>query len=524
MKKNILRVLSIILTGVMLFSFVSCGKKEKQEAKTEQPDKTVEQVNYTEKAKSYRKSETVYVNLSSDGEVKTETVIDWLHTEKAKTYIDDVTDLKNIVNVKGETEPIKIGKGSYRWNMDTTDLYYRGTTKKDLPVHFNITYYLDGKQMSAEKIAGKSGQVKMVITVTNTMKKEVKIKDNRITVYTPFVVAGGMILQEDNFSNISVENGRTIGDGTKEIVILAGVPGLKESLNLTDEMLKELGDFSFSDTYTITAETKKFEISNCIFTAIPLSSVLSEAEYTLPNTVSDIKTTLNDVQGIINKFNALNIDEITDILFSGNIDIKEIISALNDATKLYNENKALIELGEKYLTPENIKVIDNFVKDAKKLDIDEITELLSNPILQKIFKELPALSEDMKNISPLLKNLDKDLNKPDVKKAIDNLPKTLETLKQLKKVIEKNKSLAEKISSTFDEKTLNSLADIISSVKDIFDDDMLEKYGTIAENADELIARAEAWLKQGTEYKIFTTASDDADTSTLFIYETESVG
>ncbi len=150
----------------------------------------------------------------------------------------------------------------------------------------------------------------MVITVNNLSKKTVKVSGKDTTVYTPFIVAGGMIIPENSFSNINVENGKTIGDGTKEIALMVGAPGLKESLNLSDEMLKQLGDFNFSNTYTITADTEKFELSNMIFAVLPLSAIESGIETTLPNTVSDVKNTLNEVQAILDKFNSMNASEL----------------------------------------------------------------------------------------------------------------------------------------------------------------------------------------------------------------------
>ena len=237
MKNNIKRIISVLLCASMLTALTACSNKnEETEKDNTAPTENSQtaQVSYDTAASSYKKSETVYVNMSADGNVTSKIVTDWLHTDKAQTYIDDASDLAGISNVKSNTEPIKNKDGSYRWNMETTDLYYRGTTDKELPISFNITYYLDGKQTEPEKLAGKKGQVKMVITVNNLSKKTVKLSGKDTTVYTPFIVAGGMILPENSFSNINVENGKTIGDGTKEIALMVGAPGLKESLNLSD--------------------------------------------------------------------------------------------------------------------------------------------------------------------------------------------------------------------------------------------------------------------------------------------------
>ena len=49
--------------------------------------------------------------------------------------------------------------GSRVWDAAGNDIYYRGDLKKELPVDLSLTYMLDGKIVSADEIAGKSGHV-----------------------------------------------------------------------------------------------------------------------------------------------------------------------------------------------------------------------------------------------------------------------------------------------------------------------------------------------------------------------------
>lgn len=526
MKNNLKKIMCVLLCASMLASFSACSKKGDNgtEEETTAPNQSTEtKVSYDTAATSYKKNETVYVNLASDGQVTSKIVTDWLHTDKAQTYIDDKSDLSDIKNVKSNVEPVKNKDGSYRWNMESTDLYYRGTTKKDLPVNFNITYYLDGKQTTAEKIAGKKGQVKMVITVNNESKKTVKIDGKDATIYTPFIVAGGMIIPEDKFSNVSVENGKTIGDGTKEIALMVGAPGLKESLNLSDDMLKQLGDFNFSNTYTITADTEKFEITNMIFAVLPLSAIEAGIENNLPNTVSDVKNTLNEVQAVLDKFNSMNATELINKLFSNTDNLTELASSVSDVTKLYNDNKALLDVLEKYMTKENIAAIDKLIKDTDNTDLEQVAKLLNNPILQKFFKELPTLSKDMEAVMPIINGLSTDMQKPEVQKALNNLPQTIETLKKLKTTLDKNQDLFNTLGTTLDDDTMASLKGIMSSLDKILSENDLEAYAKLADDADDLIARAKAWIEAGQKYDIFTTKGAASSTSVMFVYETAAI-
>ena len=526
MKNSIKKIVSVLLCASMLAALTACSeKKEKTEKDNTAPTENSQtaQVSYDTAATSYKKSETVFVNMSADGNVTSKIVTDWLHTDKAQTYIDDASDLADITNVKSSTEPIKNKDGTYRWNMETTDLYYRGTTEKELPISIGITYYLDGKKIEPEKLAGKKGQVKMVITVNNLSKKTVKVSGKDTTVYTPFIVAGGMIIPENSFSNINVENGKTIGDGTKEIALMVGAPGLKESLNLSDEMLKQLGDFNFSNTYTITADTEKFELSNMIFAVLPLSAIESGIETTLPNTVSDVKNTLNEVQAILDKFNSMNASELINKLFSNTDNLTELASSVSEVTKLYNDNKALLDVLEKYMTTENLAAIEKLIEDTDDVDLQQAAKLLNNPILQKFFKQLPALSKDMETVMPIITGLSEDMQKPEVQKALNNLPQTIETLKKLKTTIDKNQELFDALGETLDEETIASLKGIMGSLETLISENDLEAYSKLADNADELIARAKQWIEAGKEYDIFTTKGKASSSSVMFIYETAPV-
>ncbi len=526
MKNNLKKIMCVLLCASMLVSFAACSKdtdSETEESTTSADQSKTTQVSYDTAATSYKKNETVYVNLSSDGEVTSKIVTDWLHTDKAQTYIDDATDLSDIKNVKSDIEPVKNSDGSYRWNMESTDLYYRGKTDKDLPVNFKISYYLDGKETTAEKIAGQKGQVKIVVTVNNESKQTVKVNGKDTTIYTPFIVAGGMILQEDKFSNVSVENGKTIGDGTKEIALMVGAPGLKESLNLSDDVLKQLGDFNFSNTYTITADTEKFELSNMIFAVLPLSAIESSVENNLPNTVSDVKNTLNEVQAVIDKFNSMNATELINKLFSNTDNLTELASSVSDVTQLYNDNKALLDVLEKYMTKENIEAIEKLIADTDDTDLEQVAKLLNNPILQKFFTQLPTLSKDMEAVMPIITGLSTDMQKPEVQKALKNLPQTIETLKSLKTTLDKNQDLFNTLGETLDDDTIASLKGIMSSLDKIISENDLDAYSKLADDADDLIARAKAWIEVGQKYDIFTTKGKASSTSVMFVYETSAV-
>lgn len=101
--------------------------------------------------------------------------------------------------------------GALTWQADGNDIYYQGTTDKELPIDMKMTYYLDGKEISPEDLAGKSGKVTIRMDYTNKEKTE----DG---VYVPFTAVTGMMLNK-NFTNVEVTNGKVVSDGNNQVVV-----------------------------------------------------------------------------------------------------------------------------------------------------------------------------------------------------------------------------------------------------------------------------------------------------------------
>jgi len=136
---------------------------------------------------------------------------------------------------------------------------------KELPLETKITYTLDGKEISAKDLAGKSGKVSIKIEYKNKSAKEEYINGKYVTMYTPFVVAVGSIIDTDKNKNIEVRNGKVIDNGDKAIVAGIVMPGLEESLNLTGE----LADIEIPSNIEITMDSTDFEMKNIMSYASP---------------------------------------------------------------------------------------------------------------------------------------------------------------------------------------------------------------------------------------------------------------
>ena len=174
------------------------------------------------------KEETVYVLASADGTINKVIVSDWLKNPKNLDLLEDVSELDNIENVKGY-ESYKINPDNMKiWEAGGNDIYYQGTTNKALPVDVQISYKLDGKAVSAAELAGKSGKVTIRFDYKNNESQTVLIDGKKETIYVPFVMVTGMVVDDSKFTNITVSNGKVINDGDKSIVMALALPELQE--------------------------------------------------------------------------------------------------------------------------------------------------------------------------------------------------------------------------------------------------------------------------------------------------------
>lgn len=508
------------LTALSMLSLAACSGKEAENKEPETQKPEYVQQYYDTPAGEVLKTETVYVNLNSAGKVEKVNVTDWLHTDKGEVYVDDISSLENITNVKSEVLPVVDGK-KLRWHMPETDLYYSGTTDKEPPVSIDISYSLNGKEVSADDIAGKSGDVAIKIKMSNNASKQVAVSGKKHSVYLPVLVVGGMILPEGVFSAVSVKNGQSLGDGSKEIVVFTGMPGFAESLDFKDKNLGDVGGLIVSDEVTVTAKTENFSLSNMYFAVLPIASL--NLDIAMPETVDDLKNTLAALKSFQNALNKIDPDRIIYGLLSDKSKIESITGILDDALKLYNNNRNLISLISKYATPENAEAISTMLETLNDPDVKAALKLLSDPSVQALMSKLPGIVDGFNEISPVLEELQKDMERPEIQAEIAKLPETIEALSEISKVISDNSDELNALTSIMNEDGTKVLESLLESIDA---DDLKrfeDKYGGLVDNGDLLVELAEKWLSFGREYGLFTESTENMNTSLMFVYNTPAV-
>ena len=266
--------------------------------------------------------ETVYVIANADGSAKKVIVSQQYDKDDPDAAQKAKSTLTDAQNVKG-------------------DNCWQGTTDKALPVTTAITYTLDGKAISAEELAGRSGHVTIRFDYTNTQYETKSINGKSQKIYVPFAALTGTLLDSDRFTNVSVTNGKLVDDGNRTVVVGMAFPGLQENLDLDSDTLElpsyveisaDVTDFTLDTTLTI--------ISNSVF-----------------NDVEDDKldeSALNDLSGDMGKLTDAMVqlmdgsDELydgLDTLLDSSYDLSDGIGQLTSGLQKLDSNSAQLNAG-----------------------------------------------------------------------------------------------------------------------------------------------------------------------------------
>lgn len=513
------RIIALLLAAMMLLCTACSGKGDDTTTTNDGQDEYI-QPSYDTAAGSVTKTETVYVNLKANGDVSKVSVSDWLHTDKNEVYVDDMSDLENITNVKSKVTPVTDGE-KLRWNMPDTDLYYSGTTDRELPISVQLKYYLDGQEIKPEDLAGKSGEVKIDIKMINNASKDGFVNGKKHKVYLPMLVVGGMVLPEGTFSGVTVKNGQSIGDGSKEIVVFTGMPGFSESLGFSEKDLGDLGGLVIGSEASVTATVENFSLGNLYFAALPIASL--NLDIAAPETVDDLKSTLAALKTFQNALNKIDPDKLLYSMITDKDKVTTLMNTLTKTIEVYKKNQNLVKMLGKYATPENAEAIKTLLESLNDPDVQNALKILADPTVQKLFNKLPGIMEGFEAVSPLLNEMQADLAKPEVKAELDNLPETMKTLSEISDTLNANSKEINAIVALLSDDGTDMVNTLLESI-DLDDFKGLgDKYGDLVSDGDVLVALVQEWLNYGKDYGLFTKSAEGMKTSLAFILTTESI-
>lgn len=349
---------------------------------------------YTMPILAYTKDETIFSKTTSSGEAYETVVSARLKNDDEKKLLNDLSNLMDIENVNGDETFEKNGE-SIVWNADGKNIYYQGNSEEALPIDLNVTFKLDGETISKDEIIGKSGKVEIVLSYTNNAKQVVNINGKPTTLYTPFVVVAGTVINNEKNTNITVSSGKVLDQDKKTVVTGVCLPGMQESLNISKDKI------DIPDSITITMDATDFEIGSIMSFMTPKAFVDTDSK--LWDDLDEVYSKVNELQNASNQ------------LVNGTGALKDGASQLNTGAHQLSK-----ELNSKIDTYYNMK---SQLSNKKQVE-QKIADII-NQELQKMMPSIQAQAEKeaadaIKNHKSELEQSTVDTAKNYTKKAVQN--------------------------------------------------------------------------------------------------------
>ncbi len=308
------------------------------------------------------KLETVYSNLDSNGKAYKTIVSTQLTNEDKSDEITDISNLLNIENTNGD-ETFKKEGNQIVWDSNGNNIYYKGESDKQLPVECKITYELNGEEISAEELKGKSGNVKIKINYTNNEKHIVSINGKQVTMYTPFIIVAGTKIDNAKNKNIQITNGKIVDNGESTLAVGIAMPGMQENIGISKSKI------DIPEEIEISMETEDFEMGN-IIAVVAVKGIDEDLTSDLNSMYSQINELANASNEILAGANQLK--EGTSELVSGVDQLKDGTGAAYAGSKQIKDE---VEESTKNLKNDNTPAIDSKTLEAIKAQAMQIATL-----------------------------------------------------------------------------------------------------------------------------------------------------
>ncbi len=377
-------VIIYCLVLALAFSFNGCSKavesssdktsEEKSEIKSDEAT-SEEEKDLTGMATTFAKEKEETVNAKADaaGSVDSITVSETLSGVEGDKLIKDSSELLDIMNTDGDEEFYKQEDDVIVWENHGDDISYEGKLDStELPVGVKISYKLDGKEIKAGELAGKSGEVEIRFDYINKTKETVKVKGKEHETVVPFVAISMIPLDSKKFKHVELENGKIMKMSGSTIAVSYCLPKLSESLKLEDWELTK--DIKLKDYSLIKADVKDFSLdytatifSNGIFKGIEDDTLdsgddmkesmddLGEASDELVDGTSDLYDGAGTFSGYLSQFvnganqlssGAKELSSGAKLLDDNGDDLAKGAKGLRDGLKQLNTSLSKLDLGD----------------------------------------------------------------------------------------------------------------------------------------------------------------------------------
>lgn len=561
MKRSVINMMAAVCSGTLVLTGVPFSVY----GQTEESGAVEETASAEDSGEGVSKDETVYVLAGADGSVEKVIVSDWLKNTAGAQTLEDKTELTDIENVKGEEGWTSGSDDSLVWDAQGRDIYYQGNTEKELPVEISITYKLDGEEISPSELAGKSGKVTVRFDYVNRQYEEVDLDGAKETMYVPFAVVTGAVLDNDVFTNVEVSNGKLFDDGSHTVVAGIAFPGLQENLGISQEELE------IPSYVEITGDAENFELGTTVTLAgNGLFNGTDMEEFDSLDDLTDSMGQLTDAMGQLLDGSAQLSDGLSALLEqsgeltdgvdqlaegakalkdgTGNVDegadqLKDGAAQLSDGLNALLSNNDTLNGGAAQIVGSIFASADAQLA-AAGLELPALTMENYGEVLDGVITQLEAAGQDTGSLSALRESLDScSAFCQGLQSYTEGVAQTAAGAEALKTGSESLKEGTEQLSTGAEVLDIGILAvqaglpelldgitqlrdgavQLDDGLKELNEDGIQKLADAVNGDLDGLLTRVRAMKNVSENYKSFAGASEEMESQVRFIFRTDSV-
>lgn len=259
---------------------------------------------------SSEKEEVIYINLDTGGKVKDAYAVNIFGA-------GDITDYGNYSSVQmlNSTEPISQNGDQITFSSEKHKVYYQGKLDNvEIPWNISLRYYLDGKEYSADEIAGKSGKLEIRFQVTENQECSGSFFDD-------YALQASFTLDTEQCSNISAPDATIVNVGSSKQLTYTILPG------------------DGIDT-AITSDVKDFEMSAVAVNGIHLNLDVEIEDKELKDKVNELIDAVEQLDD-----GAVELSNGSSELLNGSSGLKDGASSLQSGVNSLDEGVATLENG-----------------------------------------------------------------------------------------------------------------------------------------------------------------------------------
>ena len=312
------------------------------------------------------KDEVVYVKLNNNGNVDNVYVVNSFDVKNGEKIVD-YGRYSNVLNLS-TSDKLNYSSGVVDVNVSDTNkkFYYQGDMKNcEIPWDINIRYTLDGKNISSEELAGKSGNLEISFDI----KKNDTVDE---VFFNNYALQISLTLDGDKCSDIIADGGTIASVGNNKTITYIKLAGEEAS-------------------YTINSNVENFEMDSISFNGLNM-------DMNVDVNVDDMTSSFDTLVDAIDKLN------------DGASELKSGVDTYkNGVSTLYTGSSKLLEGVSSYKSGVNsldkgINTLQSGLNGYK----DGVNSLYSNS--QKLLEGAKSLNSGVKALESGVSSLNQGVN------------------------------------------------------------------------------------------------------------------